>query len=285
MSEAQGTDPLDRFRTLRVRRDAWPWVAGFLGIPLLGALGIAATARWAPDDVPVVALVVAALVVVGALSVALAATVRARRAVEDVVGQLVDRLDAARDETVRDEVTGLLNRRGLVLVGTQVLESARRSGGGVHACVVTVTPGVQLGGGSRPPEEVRAQREAEWSATAAALRSATRTSDVVAREEDGRFLVLGPGAGLHAQELERRVRVGLAQGRLQGEGGERAGRLSVEVGAAVLAPWDDGGVEELLVRAEQSLSQRRALRRSSPQHGWSRRRDDCEQPRTDRPGA
>jgi hypothetical protein len=50
--------------------------------------------------------------------------------------------------------------------------------------------------------------------------------------------------------------------------------LSVEAGAAVLAPWDEGGVSDLLVRAEQALAQRRALRRSTPQHGWGRRRSD-----------
>nr|WP_246314518.1 diguanylate cyclase [Kineococcus aurantiacus] len=105
------------------------------------------------------------------------------------------------------------------------------------------------------------------------MRGATRTSDVVAHEGGGRFVVLGPGSGLHAQELERRIRVGLAQGRLTG-GGQRAARLSVEAGAAVLAPWDEGGLSDLLVRAEQALAQRRALRRSTPSHGWGRRRND-----------
>ena len=109
---------------------------------------------------------------------------------------------------------------------------------------------------------------------------------IVAREGEGRFVVLGPGAGLHAQELERRIRVGLAQSRLAG-GGERAPRLAVEAGAAVLAPWDEGGVSDLLVRAEQALAQRRALRRSVPQHGWGRRRSDRgdRSARPERPGA
>jgi GGDEF domain-containing protein len=252
-------------------------------VPVTGAVAVAVAAAVASPSVVLVVALVAVGALAAALAVALAVTVRAHREAERSAGSLLAALEAARDETVQDTVTGLLNRRGLVLVGHQVLESARRSGGAVHACVVEVTPGVQLGGVGRSPEEVRAQREAEWAAAASALRGATRTSDVVARESEGRFVVLGPGAGLHAQELERRVRVGLAQGRLAG-GGERAPRLAVEAGAAVLAPWDEGGVSDLLVRAEQALAQRRALRRSVPQHGWGRRRSD-RSARPERPGA
>lgn len=275
-----GTDPRDRpYPAVHSRREALPWVAALLGLPLLGALAVGATALVAPREVAVVALAIAALVVAAALAVALVAAERARRAAVAVAADLVAELEAARDERVKDEVTGLLNRQGLLLLGNQVLESARRSGGAVHACVVEVTPGVVLGAGPRTPEDLRRRREGEWQAAGVALRGATRTSDVVSREDEGRFLVLGPGAGLHAQELERRVRVGLAQGRLAG-GGDRSSRMSVEVGAAVLAPWDEGDVTELLVRAEQSLSQRRALRRSAPQHGWGRRRADKAAPRT-----
>ncbi|MEZ0492042.1 GGDEF domain-containing protein [Kineococcus sp. TBRC 1896] len=256
--------------------------AALVLVPVAGAVAVAVAAVLASTPVVLVVALLALGAVTAALAVALAVTVRAHREAERSVGSLLAALEAARDETVQDAVTGLLNRRGLVLVGHQVMESARRSGGAVHACVVEVTPGVQLGG-SRSVEEVRAQRETEWAAAAAALRGATRTSDVVAREGEGRFVVLGPGAGLHAQELERRIRVGLAQGRLAG-GGERAPRLAVEAGAAVLAPWDEGGVSDLLVRAEQALAQRRALRRSVPQHGWGRRRGD-RSARPERPGA
>jgi len=247
-------------------------VAAFVGVPVLGAAGIGLAAVLAPDDVTAVALVVAALVVVGALAVALGAAHRARRAAEHVVDDLLAALDSARGESVRDEATGLLNRRGILLIGTQVLESARRSGGAVHTCVVEVLPGARLGN-PLSAEELAAEQHQEWAATAVALKAATRSADVVAHDEGNRFVVLGPGSGLHAQELERRVRVGLAQGRLEA-GGDRTRRLAVEVGAAVLAPWDEGDVADLLVRAEQSLLQRRALRRSTPQHGWGRRRND-----------
>lgn len=276
-----GTDPRDRpYPAVPGRRGALSRRAGVVGLPLLGLLGTGAAVALAPRDVVVVVLLVVALAVSGVLGVVLATSVRARRAAETTVADLVAELEAARDERVKDEVTGLLNRQGLLLLGHQVLESARRSGGAVHACVIEITPGVVLGGGPRGPEDLRRQREGEWQAVGTALRGATRTSDVVCREDEGRFLVLGPGAGLHAQELERRVRVGLAQGRLTG-GGDRSSRMSVEVGAAVLAPWDDGDVNELLVRAQQSLSQRRALRRSAPQHGWGRRRADRSAPRPD----
>ncbi|NIZ93118.1 GGDEF domain-containing protein [Kineococcus rubinsiae] len=267
-----------------LRRDAWPWVAAFVAVPVLGALGIGVAALLAPEDVTTVTVVVAALVVVGALTVALGAAHRARRAAEHAVEDLLAALDAARGESVRDEATGLLNRRGVLLIGTQVLESARRSGGAVHACLVEVVPGARLGN-ALSEEELALEQRQEWAATATALKAATRSADVVAHDDGNRFVVLGPGSGLHAQELERRVRVGLAQGRLEA-GGDRSRRLAVEVGAAVLAPWDEGDVADLLVRAEQSLTQRRALRRSAPQHGWGRRRNDERNApgRTDRTG-
>ncbi|WP_432512540.1 diguanylate cyclase domain-containing protein [Kineococcus sp. SYSU DK001] len=247
--------------------------AALLLVPVAGAVATVVAASLASTTVALVVALVAVSVVAAVLAVALVVAVRAHREAERSAQALLSALETARDESVHDAVTGLLNRRGLVLVGEQVLESARRAGGAVHACLVEVTPGVQLGGAPATAGELRARREAEWAAAAAALRGATRTSDVVAREGEGRFIVLGPGAGLHAQELERRVRVGLAQSRLAG-GDDRVTRLGVEAGAAVLAPWDEGGVGDLLVRAEQALSQRRALRRSVPQHGWGRRRND-----------
>ncbi|WP_432535899.1 GGDEF domain-containing protein [Kineococcus arenarius] len=255
-----------------------------VGVPVLGVVGVL-LGGLVPARGP--ALAVAALAAAAALAVlarALVVAARGRRDVEHALGRLRAELGAVRDESVKDDATDLLNRRGLELLGHQVLESARRSGGAVHACVVEVAPGVVLGAVSQRAEDLRGQREADWRAVAAALRSATRSSDVLARQEEGRFLVLGPGAGLHAQELERRVRVGLAQQRL-GAGAEPPPRLAVEVGAAVLAPWDDGGVGELLLRAEQSLAQRRALRRSVPQGGWGRRRSDHRtSDSTERPG-
>ncbi|WP_432540920.1 hypothetical protein [Kineococcus sp. SYSU DK002] len=247
--------------------------AALLLLPAAGAAATVVAAALASTTVALVVALVAVSVVAAVLAVALVVAVRAHREAERSAQALLSALETARDESVHDAVTGLLNRRGLALVGEQVLESARRAGGAVHACLVEVSPGVQLGGAPASAEEVRARREADWAAAAAALRGATRTSDVVAHEGEGRFIVLGPGAGLHAQELERRVRVWLAQGRLAG-GGDQPARLGVEAGAAVLAPWDEGGVGDLLVRAGQALSQRRALRRSVPQHGWGRRRQD-----------
>lgn len=267
--------------------DGRPWNTALVAVPAAGVLATAVTATLAPVTTTLLVALVCALVLAGVLAVALAVAHRAHQEAERAADSLVSALEHARDENVNDVVTGLLNRRGLMLVGNQVLESARRSGGAVHACIIEVTPGVQIGGVARTPEQQRAQREAEWAAAAGSLRAATRTSDVVARVDEGRFIVLGPGAGLHAQELERRMRVGLAQERLQvaaaspstgspvaAGGGARSARLAVEAGAAVLAPWDEGGVTDLLVRAEQALAQRRALRRSAPQHGWGRRRSD-----------
>ena len=222
-------------------------------------------------------------VVVALLATALHASRSARTAAQEVVADLAAALESARDASVVDEATGLLNRHGVVLVAGHLLESARRGGGAVHCCVVEVTPATVLGDGrsGEPAGTARLERLAALRAAAAtALRSATRSADVLGCDESGRFLVVGPGTGLHAQELERRVRAGLAEQRhaerTAGAPATAAERQTVDVGAALLAPWDDGDVADLLARAEKALAQRRALRSSAPPSGWGRRRADVD---------
>ncbi|PPK94158.1 GGDEF domain-containing protein [Kineococcus xinjiangensis] len=251
--------------------------------PLGGSAILVAVAALNSSVVVETLVLVVLGVVVAVLASALHAARRSRLAAQQCAADLAAALESARDATVLDEDTGLLNRQGVLLVARHVLESARRSGGAVHCCVVEVTPAVVLGGpGGAQGVAERVERTAALrAAAAAALRNATRSSDVVGADETGRFLVVGPGTGLHAQELERRMRAGLAEQRHaeRAAGGlvtAIAERQTVDVGAAVLAPWDEGDVDDLLARAEKALQQRRALRTSAPQAGWGRRRADIE---------
>lgn len=156
----------------------------------------------------------------------------------------------ARSVTVLDELTGVANRSGLVMMGEQILEAARRQGDAVH-CVV-----IDLEGMRRVNEGLgRAGGDQVLIAVADAVRAATRATDVVARWRDDRFVVVGPGQGTPAAELERRV-------------GERLTTFPtaatwprVDAGGAMLAPWDAGSLDSLLGWAVQEMLLRRTMRR------------------------
>jgi diguanylate cyclase (GGDEF)-like protein len=175
------------------------------------------------------------------------------------VGRLQDRrLDAERRAaalSVRDDLTGCTNAHGLQMFGEQVMAAVRRRGDSAHAVLVEVAglAHVRARCGPTAAEEVLA-------AVADALRSSTRGTDVVARLGEDVFAVVGPGSGTVPAELERRVRVHL----LDAPPVHPADwPCRVTAGSAVLEPWDAGPLSDLLRRAEEDLSLRRALRAPS----------------------
>jgi diguanylate cyclase (GGDEF)-like protein len=157
--------------------------------------------------------------------------------------------------SVRDDLTGCTNAHGLQMFGEQVLAAVRRRGDSAHAVLVEVAglAHVRARCGPTAAEEVLA-------AVADALRSSTRGTDVVARLGEDVFAVVGPGSGTVPAELERRVRVHL----LDAPPVHPADwPCRVTAGSAVLEPWDAGPLSDLLRRAEEDLSLRRALRAPS----------------------
>jgi diguanylate cyclase (GGDEF)-like protein len=157
--------------------------------------------------------------------------------------------------TVRDDLTGCVNRPGLVMFGEHVLQTARRQGDCAHLLLVEVAglSAVRARSGDRAADEVLA-------AVADALHAGTRGTDVVARWRPDTFAVLGPGSGTGAAELERRVRVHLLDCPPLPPGDWPC---TVTAGSGVLQPWDSGGLTDLLTRAEEDLLLRRALRAPS----------------------
>lgn len=163
--------------------------------------------------------------------------------------------DRAEALTVRDELTGCVNQRGLHLLGAQVLHDVRRRGDALHASVVRVQrlDVVDRELGREAADEV-------LLVVAEALRAHTRGTDVVAGGPRGEFRVLGPGSGVPVGETERRVR------------GYVLDRMPVPlhvwpcllgIGTATLEPWDDGDLSDLLRRAEEDLTLRVAMRAPS----------------------
>jgi diguanylate cyclase (GGDEF)-like protein len=221
------------------------WTAGIVGVVgahLGGAMG----------EQPALAPWVHGAIALAAASM-LSTTIREVRV--EAIHTLIDVHRQADDETVRDALTGVANRRGLEMVAIPMIENARRQGEAVHCLFIDLDS-------FRTVNEVLGTDRGDGvlSAVAEALRASIRTTDVLARWSGDEFVIIGPGTGTSPLEMERRVRSRLAadppvpldvwKGR-------------VSVGSATLVPWDDGDLHSLLRRADQDMALRRSLRRHS----------------------
>jgi diguanylate cyclase (GGDEF)-like protein len=186
-----------------------------------------------------------------ATALALAVNKVRRAAARDLV-EAHESIDAA---AVRDQLTGLANRRGLAMVGAQIVEAARRQGDAVH-CIFVDIDGlrkVNERAGTEGGDEVIV-------AVGEALREVTRATDVVARWGGDEYCVVGPGPGMAPLELERRLRDVVT---LHSPVPPDVWPARVSAGGAMLAPWDSGTLDTLLGKADQEMHLRRKLRRES----------------------
>lgn len=214
---------------------------------------------------------------VGAVAVAVVAVaVRTRLGHER---REVDRaVTFAQDIAVHDSLTGLTNRRGLALLGGQILESARRRGDAVYCIFVDVD------GLSRVNDELgHAAGDDVLLTVAEGLRRSTRATDAVARWGNDQFVVVGPGTGLAPLEMERRIRAHCVE---HTSIDRRIWAARVSAGGAVLEPWDDGTVDTMLRLADREMHLRRALRREAgaPAYRPTRLEQSPQRPHPRHPG-
>ncbi len=187
-------------------------------------------------------------------------------------------IERAQDVAVHDSLTGLTNRRGLALLGGQILESARRRGDAVYCIFVDVD------GLSRVNEELGHGAGDDVLLTVAeGLRRSTRATDAVARWGDDEFVVVGPGTGLAPLEMERRIRAHCVEHTAIDR---RIWQARVSAGGSVLEPWDDGTVDTMLRLADREMHLRRALRREAgaPAYRPTRLEQSPQRPHPRHPG-
>jgi diguanylate cyclase (GGDEF)-like protein len=161
--------------------------------------------------------------------------------------------EIAREVSVRDLLTGAVNRRGLELVAGPLIHNARRQGEAAHCLFLDVDGFRGLNEAAGAPAGDEALR-----GVAEALGGAVRSTDVVARWSGDAFVVVGPGTGTSPLELERRVQAHLME---SPPVPEDVWVPRVSIGSATLVPWDEGDLASLLRRAEQDMRLRRTLRR------------------------
>ncbi|MFN8125584.1 MAG: diguanylate cyclase [Candidatus Nanopelagicales bacterium] len=167
----------------------------------------------------------------------------------DSLRALGNALLAAEAAAVRDPLTGLLNRRGLDVVGAEVLALAKRSREPLSCTFVDIDGLKQVNDrhGHDAGDQV-------ITAVSEALLGVFREADVVARWGGDEFVIIGLGAGPRVEDVERRLAERLAYG--YGDDG-----VSLSAGRVVHMPWQDEGLLDLTERADQEMYRRRRLRR------------------------
>jgi diguanylate cyclase (GGDEF)-like protein len=172
----------------------------------------------------------------------------------DALRALGGALVAAENEAVRDPLTGLLNRRGFRVVGSEVLALARRSREPLSCTFIDID-------GLKAVNDVLGHEAGDEviRTTGDALVGVFRQADVVARIGGDEFVVLSLGAGPRVEEVERRLQDRLATSAFAQS---RRSTPAVSAGRVVHLPWQDEELDTITERADQEMYRRRRLRRA-----------------------
>jgi len=161
--------------------------------------------------------------------------------------------DVLRSLALREELTGLYNRRGFVTLAEQHLKLARRTGRAARLVFVDVNGFKRVNDRFGHPEGDRA-----LVAVAEVLRATFRESDIVARVGGDEFAVLAiEAADASAERLRARLSSNLQAHNAQAR---RGYDLTVTAGIATFDPQRPAGVDALMAEADRSLYDLKRLR-------------------------
>jgi diguanylate cyclase (GGDEF)-like protein len=160
---------------------------------------------------------------------------------------------------LKDELTGLYNRRGFLALAERQLKLARRSGRSLLLFFIDVD-------GLKEINDVfgHGEGDAALKCTAEALETTFRDSDVIARFGGDEFAVLAIEAtGQSEAAIRERLIEYLNSKRPQGFDY----KFSVSLGTARFDPWNPTFLRELIAEADQAMyeqKRRRSAERMSP---------------------
>ena len=157
-----------------------------------------------------------------------------------------------------DELTGVYNRRGFMIIAERLLRVGRRSGRGMLLFFMDVDALKQINDSFGHREGDRALQR-----IARALESTFRDSDVIARLGGDEFAVLAIEASDHS---EATIRARLCEELKSISAGRRRYGVSLSLGVARFDPRDKTSIAELIVEADRTMYQDKR-RRSRPGMG------------------
>jgi diguanylate cyclase (GGDEF)-like protein len=155
---------------------------------------------------------------------------------------------------IHDELTGLCNRRGFLLLAEQQMRQAERSGG----CLLLVF--IDIDDFKHTNDTLgHAAGDAALASVAQILRQTFRSSDIIARMGGDEFVVLTPVP--HADDANfplRRLVAGLQDGDIHVD---QIGPLSLSVGQALWRADTPCSLDQLLSRADASMYEQKVAKR------------------------
>lgn len=168
----------------------------------------------------------------------------------------VQQREALRGLVLLDDLTGLLNRRGLMALGPKLLAQAARTGRGLLLLFVDIDGMKWINDNLGHDTGDRALSE-----FADVLRSTLRLSDLASRVGGDEFVVLVPDATeAVAETIATRLRTGLST---RNSGTCRNYRLSFSLGSACFDPDAPVSLDHLMRQADQGMYRTKRERRES----------------------
>ncbi len=173
-----------------------------------------------------------------------------RKRAERRLGRVLDELRTTNEEleslSLRDELTGLSNRRGFFTLGQQQIKIARRLRNDVFLFYVDVDQLKKVNDTSGHPAGDRL-----LIAVATILKETLRESDIIARIGGDEFAVLA----MRSQRGGEKVVIGRLEDRVRAHNlaGPKRTRLSLSIGLVRCDPKQDISLEECLARADYQM--------------------------------
>jgi diguanylate cyclase (GGDEF)-like protein/PAS domain S-box-containing protein len=196
------------------------------------------------------------------------ARVATDRAIREQQAELAREAEQLREISHRDELTGLLNRRGLLELGASVLAAARDAGKPAVAYFIDLDGLKEINDRLGHEEGDRAICDA-----AMLLREVARASDLVARLGGDELVVLGllremSCADAFRERLKERIEH-------RNENTMRRYRLSMSIGLSTWSPEGESRtLEQLIADADAAMYEHKQSRRKTTARGESIVRDE-----------